>query len=76
MKTVRVRLGVAALWLLLAVAGPAQAQKLVVWIVGDDKVPRILRPAVAAFQAQHPGVAVEVRDVPWADAMSKYSAAP
>ena len=75
MKTVRVRLGVAALWLLLAVAGPAQAQKLVVWMVGDDKVPRILRPAVVAFQAQHPGVAVEVRDVPWADAMSKYSAA-
>src|SRR5690349_19310873 len=75
MKTVLVRFGVAALLLAAACCAQAQAQKLVVWMVGDDKVPRILRPAVAAFQAQHPGVAVEVRDVPWADAMSKYSAA-
>ena len=61
--------------LALFAACAAQAQKLVVWMVGDDKVPRLLQPAVEAFTAQHPGITVEVRDVPWADAMSKYSAA-
>jgi len=60
---------------LMAAAGCAQAQKLVVWMVGDDKVTRVLQPAVEAFKARRPGVVVEVRDVPWADAMSKYSAA-
>lgn len=66
----------------IALAGAARAapgaeppQKLVVWMVGDDKVPKLLQPAVQAFQARHPGVQVEVRDVPWADAMTKYSAA-
>jgi len=44
-------------------------------MVGDDKTPQLMQPAVEAFRARHPGVAVEVRDVPWADAMTKYSAA-
>ncbi len=60
---------------LILVAGAAQAQKLVVWMVGDDKVTRVMQPAVEAFKSLHPGATVEVRDVPWADAMSKYSAA-
>ncbi|HSW03515.1 extracellular solute-binding protein [Aquabacterium sp.] len=59
----------------MSAALSAQAQKLVVWMVGDDKVVRVLQPAVEAFKAKRPGVQVEVRDVPWADAMSKYSAA-
>jgi multiple sugar transport system substrate-binding protein len=61
--------------LLLAAAWPLQAQTLVLWMVGDDKVPRLMAPAVAEFRRQHPGVSVEIRDVPWADAMTKYSAA-
>lgn len=73
MNTACARFGLAAL--LLAAACSANAQKLVVWMVGDDKVPRVMQPAVDAFKAEHPGVTVEVRDVPWADAMSKYSAA-
>lgn len=60
---------------LLAAAPPARAARLVVWMVGDDKTPQVLQPAVAAYRARHPGVEVEVRDVPWADAMTKYSAA-
>jgi ABC-type glycerol-3-phosphate transport system substrate-binding protein len=58
-----------------ATAAPAGAQRLVVWMVGDDKTPQVLQPAVQAYRAQHPGVDIEVRDVPWADAMTKYSAA-
>ena len=62
-----------ALW---AIACAAQAeQKLVIWMVGDDKITQVMAPAVQAFKRGHPGVAVELRDVPWADAMSKYSAA-
>jgi multiple sugar transport system substrate-binding protein len=53
----------------------AEARRLVVWMVGDDKTPRLIESAVQAFKAEHPGVEVEVRDVPWADAMTKYSAA-
>src|SRR5574343_624122 len=65
-----------ALALLLAIAAPrAEATRLVIWIVGDDKTPHVMRPAVEAYRARHPGVTVEVRDVPWADAMTKYSAA-
>lgn len=63
-----------ALGLLLATP-PARAARLVVWMVGDDKTPQVMQPAVAAFRARHPGVDIEVRDVPWADAMTKYSAA-
>jgi multiple sugar transport system substrate-binding protein len=70
------RLAVLALLALpLAAATPACAQKLVVWMVGDDKVARLLEPAVRAFKTQRPGVQVEIRDVPWGDAMMKYSAA-
>jgi len=71
----------AALCLVAALLTPAAAvaaepaRKLVVWMVGDDKVPKLLQPAVLAFQQRHPGDHVEVRDVPWADAMTKYSAA-
>lgn len=54
---------------------PASAARLVIWMVGDDKTPQVMQPAVQAFRAAHPGVDVEVRDVPWADAMTKYSAA-
>lgn len=54
---------------------PALAARLVIWMVGDDKTPRVMQPAVEAYRALHPGVAIEVRDVPWADAMTKYSAA-
>lgn len=58
-------------------AGQAQAwaADLVIWMVGDDKTPRVMQPAVEAYRAAHPGVSIEVRDVPWADAMTKYSAA-
>ena len=54
---------------------PAAAAKLVIWMVGDDKTPRVMQPAVQAYRALHPGVDIEVRDVPWTDAMTKYSAA-
>ncbi|MBL8275456.1 MAG: extracellular solute-binding protein [Pelomonas sp.] len=60
---------------LLTAAPPARAARLVVWMVGDDKTPQVMQPAVAAYRARHPDVAIEVRDVPWADAMTKYSAA-
>ncbi|KQW44903.1 MULTISPECIES: extracellular solute-binding protein [unclassified Roseateles] len=55
--------------------GQALAARLVIWMVGDDKTPRVMQPAVEAYRARHPGVVIEVRDVPWADAMTKYSAA-
>ena len=71
-KRVSARLSLALA--LLASAAHAEP-RLVVWMVGDDKVTQVLTPAVQAFKLGHPGVAVEVRDVPWADAMSKYSAA-
>ncbi len=60
---------------LLASAAHAET-KLVIWMVGDDTVTQLLTPAVQAFKLGHPGAALEVelRDVPWADAMSKYSA--
>ncbi|KQY81623.1 extracellular solute-binding protein [Pelomonas sp. Root1444] len=61
--------------LLAAGCGPALAAHLVIWMVGDDKTPRLMQPAVEAYRARHPDVTVEVRDVPWADAMTKYSAA-
>lgn len=65
-----------ALAFLLAIAAPrAEAARLVIWMVGDDKTPQVMRPAIEAYRARHPGVTVEVRDVPWADAMTKYSAA-
>lgn len=60
---------------LIAAAPLADAARLVIWMVGDDKTPQVMRPAVEAYRARHPDVAVEVRDVPWADAMTKYSAA-
>lgn len=66
----------AALALCLAAGAPlAHAARLVIWMVGDDKTPRVMQPAVEAYRARHPDVAIEVRDVPWADAMTKYSAA-
>jgi ABC-type glycerol-3-phosphate transport system substrate-binding protein len=65
-----------ALSLLLAAGcSQAPAAHLVIWMVGDDKTPRLMQPAVEAYRARHPDVTVEVRDVPWADAMTKYSAA-
>lgn len=65
-----------ALALLLATGlRQTQAAHLVIWMVGDDKTPRVMQPAVEAYRARHPGVTIEVRDVPWADAMTKYSAA-
>lgn len=58
-----------------ATAAGASVEPLVVWMVGDDKVTRTLVPAVKAMQEAHPGLRVEVRDIPWSDVMSKYSAA-
>lgn len=54
---------------------PANAEKLTVWLIGDDNAPQILQPAADAFRKQHPGVEFEMRSVPWGDAMIKYSAA-
>jgi multiple sugar transport system substrate-binding protein len=54
---------------------PALAARLVIWMVGDDKTPQVMQPAVQAYRSAHPDIAIEVRDVPWADAMTKYSAA-
>lgn len=74
-RPLRTPLALLAAGLLLAAAAPLRAEALVVWMVGDDKVPHVMAPAVQAFRARHPGVRVEVRDVPWSDAMTKYSAA-
>lgn len=60
---------------LAGAGGQALAARLLIWMVGDDKTPQVMQPAVAAYRARHPAVQVEVRDVPWADAMTKYSAA-
>ena len=46
-----------------ATVAPAGAQRLVVWMVGDDKTPQVLQPAVQAYRAQHPGVDIEVREI-------------
>lgn len=75
--TVLARLAVAMLAAACAAqpARAAEARRLVIWMVGDDKTPRLIESAVQVFRAEHPGVEVEVRDVPWADAMTKYSAA-
>lgn len=70
-----INFSLAALALGLALAGPARAEKLTIWLVGDDKAPKVLQPAVDAFKATHPGVEFEVRAIPWGDAMTKYSAA-
>lgn len=61
---------------LLAATSHAAAARLVIWMVGDDKTPQVMQPAVEAYRARHPDVAIEVRDVTWTDAMTKYSAAP
>jgi ABC-type glycerol-3-phosphate transport system substrate-binding protein len=60
---------------LAGAASAAQAAKLTVWLVGDDTTVKILQPAVDAFVAKHPGTELEVRAVPWGDAMTKFSAA-
>lgn len=59
----------------VALATPAQAEKLTIWLVGDDKSPKVLQPAVDAFKAKHPAVEFEVRAIPWGDAMTKFLAA-
>ncbi len=61
----------------LSLMAPALAQpaKLTIWLVGDEKGVRTLQPAVDAFKIKRPGAIVEVRTVPWTDAMTKYSAA-
>lgn len=58
-----------------AMAVPAQAAKLTIWLVGGDDSPKVLQPAIDAFTAKYPGTEFEVRPVPWGDAMTKYSAA-
>ncbi len=60
---------------LIASAGIAQAEKLTIWLVGDDNNPKILQPAVDVFKSKNKGVEVEVRAIPWADAFTKYLAA-
>lgn len=64
-----------ALVLGVALISPVHAEKLTIWLVGDENGPRILQPAINAFQEQHPGVEFEVRAVPWSDVIIKYSAA-
>lgn len=71
----RFLLAQAALALCAVATLPARAERLVIWMVGDDKTPRVMQPAVQAYRARHPAIDIEVRDVPWADAMTKYSAA-
>ncbi|WKB55843.1 extracellular solute-binding protein [Eleftheria terrae] len=71
MKTKAMLAAVAA----VAAMAQAQATRLTIWLVGDDKGPQILQPAVEAFKRRHAGVEVEVRAIPWSDAMTKYSAA-
>lgn len=60
---------------LMTTAGLAQAEKLTIWLVGDDNGPKILQPAVDAFKSKYKGSEVEVRAIPWADAFTKYLAA-
>jgi len=60
---------------MILIASPALAEKLTIWLVGDDKAPKVLQPAVDAFKDQHPSVEFEVRAIPWGDAMTKYSSA-
>ena len=59
----------------IGLMAPVHAAKLTIWLVGDDKAPSVLKPAVEAFQRKHPGTEFDVRAVPWGDAMTKYSAA-
>lgn len=68
-------LSVFVLALGMACAAPARAEKLTVWLVGDDKSAKVLQPAIDSFKAKRPGVEFEVRAIPWGDAMTKYSAA-
>lgn len=70
-----IRFWVSALALGTACVAPARAEKLTVWLVGDDKSPKVLQPAIDSFKAKRPGVEFEVRAIPWGDAMTKYSAA-
>src|SRR5450830_1305540 len=74
-KTMFKRFLLSSLMLGLTAAGAAHAEKLTIWMVGDDKTPKILQPAVDAYKRKHPGVEFEVRAVPWGDSMTKYSAA-
>lgn len=60
---------------MILISAQAHAEKLTVWLVGDDKAPKVLQPAVDAFKDRNPGVEFEVRAIPWSDAMTKYSAA-
>ena len=70
-----IRHAISALVFGLVAASPARAEKLTIWLVGDDKAPKVLQPAVDAFKLKNPGIEFEVRAVPWGDAMTKYSAA-
>lgn len=64
-----------ALALAVTVAAPARAEKLTIWLVGDDKSTRVMQPAMDAFKTKHPNIEFEVRAIPWGDAMTKYLAA-
>ncbi|NTY02461.1 extracellular solute-binding protein [Deinococcus sp. JMULE3] len=59
----------------LLAATPASAEKLTIWVVGDETTPKILQPAVDLYKKDHPNVTFEVRAVPGDQAFTKYLAA-
>lgn len=58
--------------LAMLLSASANAEKLTVWLVGDENAPKVLEPAIAAFKAKRPGVEFEVRAFPWGEALAKY----
>lgn len=69
-KTVR-----SALVTTLLLGSAASAEKLTIWVVGDETTPKVLQPAVDLYKAAHPNVTFEVRAVPGDQAFTKYLAA-
>lgn len=54
----------------------AQAEKLTIWMVGDDNNgTRIMQAAADLFQTKNKDVTFEIRNIPWSDAYTKYLAA-
>ncbi|GHF42348.1 ABC-type glycerol-3-phosphate transport system substrate-binding protein [Deinococcus metalli] len=59
----------------LLLCSVASAEKLTIWVVGDETSPKIIQPAVDLYRAAHPDVTFEVRAVPGDQAFTKYLAA-
>ncbi|GEM47874.1 extracellular solute-binding protein [Deinococcus cellulosilyticus] len=54
----------------------AQAEKLTIWLVGDNaNMATIVQPAADLYKAKHKDVTFEIRTIPWSDAYTKYLAA-